>query len=1458
MPSNIDDFYNNTESLDDVRVDGVDDEILKGSLNTQRLMEHYEIDSDMAQEDYPTFAASFGYGGSPEADFSSYSNTVARRKESQKNAKRIASDRLDSSSRESHRRVLEGLTSDIPLLGTAIKLGTELDRWASVGLESASSFASEAIAGASGQLGDLQQPHISRLQEKLDKGKEEGTMDARQIDLAERQIQIKKNTQEFFLKIQEKAKEVSDNMDIEFGVEPEKAQSIVGQTIQIGSQIATGIGLLAANPVAGAAAFESLAYQEAVESYNEHAVNPNPEDRLKFGLTVAIPSAALDFVSGGEATIAKMLAKASVSSRKQLYAQLALSMPKEGMTEVLQKWMLTFMNNAEFGLEEEFFDGDTMKTFLIGAAGAGAAGGVISLPAILNAKTEKVLDLEGFSEEAFKTVTNSFTKEEFVENAGDNPAAKLLLEAAYDGNTKAQEAIMHFFDEGKAEESTVKPVEDKEILKALKDVKAAESEVETNLDVAEDQGDVPIRPSDPRDKAKTGFDTNARAPRAKTRAEAINRLKDVYKERIEGIKNKFQERIATLKEEAKRRQVSDKEAFVEERADLVDASKQLQGLIDSLPRSIRGDFKGFANLSKVKTLDGKLAFLDRAEARIQKLFDKEFRRSKRADLNRIVSKNLKGSPEKRAKRLGNQAADMFTEIRAITKRTPLENMERLEELLEDPKLTEDQALGLKTLFSAFNNIKGADSGRLNHAISIAESIQKTGTDFRKAFRAHETKRLEDLKDVVIESTVGSKETLQSIEEIEATESEKSWVKKAKENADEWSFSRNDALEQLIENLRTDQGERYEGPMHDAFTQMSFDATQEFHTRNTNSFQELGDTMFDVFESQGFTKKQAQKALSDFDKKNRNTGIHYKPDGNKEIQVPLSKWDAVQLWMWRQDKSLQPSFDAMGWSSKTDSEVELYIGSLGVSAGKKMLETYEQIGTDVNKVLFSIEGYEMPLVPNYSPVFKKGSNKEVDLDAALDMDTLIPATEKNRSFKERTKNKAPLRPIGAHKAFEKHISDMNHYMSFARVAKDMRNVFGDVQVKNSIRQSSGSNVANELLNSQIEDVIRGGLDKGKVDKFIGKMIGNLAVSKIALNLSSALKQLGSIPAYADAIPAGQWSVEFAKFFADVKGNSEMLLDTPYMKNRLKSSHDRDLRVIASKSFEKEVAGVRNLRDKMMILTRMGDAGAIVAGGFPVYSYHKNRALSNGMTEAEAHAEGVRQFSRATDRAQQSAEIMSQGYWQRGGSLPKLFTMFMTSPIQYNRVMIGSIKGWKKGRVSNAQLLKTITIYHVLLPQIFTAMASMGIGAFSEADEDDDVNQFWKRQRSALFIGNFNSIFMIGDAYEAVIKKLSQDASLFESSVGIPLMDQLEDFVKAADHFDDGEVVDGADDLMSALLSFGGMPYDPIRNNIEGAFEAATGATDHPVMRLLGFSDYSLMEDNDTKAASTRKGKRERRR
>jgi len=427
--------------------------------------------------------------------------------------------------------------------------------------------------------------------------------------------------------------------------------------------------------------------------------------------------------------------------------------------------------------------------------------------------------------------------------------------------------------------------------------------------------------------------------------------------------------------------------------------------------------------------------------------------------------------------------------------------------------------------------------------------------------------------------------------------------------------------------------------------------------------------------------------------------------------------------------------------------------------------------------------------------------------------------------------------GALEVFDKHISEMNHYITHGEVAARMNNLFNDDRVKRAIIQIYGPKRV-RLIKHMIDNFTRGGIDYGRIDPFVSKLIRNVAVGKLALNFPSAVKQLGSIPAYANAMPAAEWGAGFISFLKNPSSSIKILLETDYIKNRITTTGDRDLRAIAeSKSFQQAAMGAKSWRDRLMILTRLGDVGAIMAGGWPIYKKTYDDAIAAGKPISEAKKMAELEFGFVSDRSQQSSKPQNLSYFQSIGSFAKLFTMFMTSPIQYQRIINSSIRAWWKGRINLPTAIKTVAIYHIILPQIFTAMGSMGIGIFSDDEEKQEA--WWRRQRYAAVLGNLNAFFLAGDVLDALLGSIIKDEQFFDLSN--PVVSELSSIVKSAANI--GEEGNLSDLVGSLMLLLGGIPYDTISREFEAKYELLQG--DDVYQNIWGISDYAAFENQKRK-------------
>lgn len=158
---------------------------------------------------------------------------------------------------------------------------------------------------------------------------------------------------------------------------------------------------------------------------------------------------------------------------------------------------------------------------------------------------------------------------------------------------------------------------------------------------------------------------------------------------------------------------------------------------------------------------------------------------------------------------------------------------------------------------------------------------------------------------------------------------------------------------------------------------------------------------------------------------------------------------------------------------------------------------------------------------------------------------------------------------------------------------------------------------------------------------------------------------------------------------------------------------------------------------MWFTKFGDRAAIYFGGYPLYDYTYRQQIKLKRPEDMARKIAMREFEKATARAQQDANVQNLSHIQRGGSWAKLFTMFMTSKNQYYRQESGAWRNLREERGPAAENMKRILIFHFLLPMLFQWAA-------------DGFNIRWKRQLRAAVLGSLNGIFIYGDFAETVIK------------------------------------------------------------------------------------------------------------
>jgi hypothetical protein len=229
-----------------------------------------------------------------------------------------------------------------------------------------------------------------------------------------------------------------------------------------------------------------------------------------------------------------------------------------------------------------------------------------------------------------------------------------------------------------------------------------------------------------------------------------------------------------------------------------------------------------------------------------------------------------------------------------------------------------------------------------------------------------------------------------------------------------------------------------------------------------------------------------------------------------------------------------------------------------------------------------------------------------------------------------------------------------------------------------------------------------------------------------------------------IPIKDYAKNTALFWTNPYENAKTLIEgSNFIKNRWAEGYDRDVMRVFQDADQDGFFS--RLLDLGMSFGKTGDIIPIFIGGWSVYKYHLDKGLAAGMTEDAAKKEAIKQFEMTTERTQQAGHIKDLGMYQSGGSVARLFTMFLTSPRQYFISMSESILDAAAGKPGAVkQAAKKFVIAQIVLPSLFEAAGQMMLhGLDPEEWELDDFISAW-------ITGPLNGLFVVGSVGKRLVE------------------------------------------------------------------------------------------------------------
>ena len=271
--------------------------------------------------------------------------------------------------------------------------------------------------------------------------------------------------------------------------------------------------------------------------------------------------------------------------------------------------------------------------------------------------------------------------------------------------------------------------------------------------------------------------------------------------------------------------------------------------------------------------------------------------------------------------------------------------------------------------------------------------------------------------------------------------------------------------------------------------------------------------------------------------------------------------------------------------------------------------------------------------------------------------------------------------------------------------------------------------------------------------------------------------------------------------------------------------------------------------LMATTKAGDKAAIYLGGLPNYRYYKSEYKKNNpnATEQEAIDYAIVKFEKDTKDTQQSPDYQDKDYYQTKGALARSFNLFLTTPKQYfrkeiiaSRNLYRKLKAWDKnaGKGSVGENMRTLFVYHVIMPVFFQWAAQGFPGILRDIREEDDDELLW-----SAILGNLNAIFILGDAAVA-LKDYMTDKPWAGSSKNVPILQMISSLTRLAARASSAKSEEKQNELwgkfMLELATFTSVPAPTLAKMVKNYAILLEGDVDprEAILRLFLWSDYQI--------------------
>jgi hypothetical protein len=810
----------------------------------------------------------------------------------------------------------------------------------------------------------------------------------------------------------------------------------------------------------------------------------------------------------------------------------------------------------------------------------------------------------------------------------------------------------------------------------------------------------------------------------------------------------------------------------DDRAVLTRAMRTLDAVLAAFPAEVRGKVGGWLALARLGTQE---AMAKEIERRVE-ILDKELERTLRADaieeIRALVDRAMptRKPGEKPTGKLGAEAHRYFDAVSAVLDLSAADVDARrvaLEQELADAATPEEQAnvWEKQQILDTFGGLEAMkdrvplhDAADLEAALAQAMQVYQTGRNY---WRTIEEARLADVAAKVagVSAALPAAKTSAILAQGDAAKRISGMLSggvlrlrsfreiltillgKDAPLATEWADRAMAAMHQRTDEMR-DMNRRWFAAARKSTGKNRTKTEQELWTliseRTVSAVRRPGRPVTERIPIEsipnlaglGYNAQEiadAEAAFLALPEDSRKEFVEIERwEAQTEEEVELTQAEGIYLTMLAAQAQYTRPLEIAGWTAETLAEIEAGLSPLAKDMRTFMADEYRMGYFPLSSLFEGMFGVPLPQIENYAPGkwWSRGAEKAMDPAQA----GLVEGGFRAGFLKGRKAHQAAPRLENAFEVFFGHANQTANWKAMAPLARELRGVFADPDVKQQIVAAHGPEML-AVVNQWMESLEGNGLQIG-YSRLYQTMLDWQATTALAWKVGTLLKQSTAALGAAYKIPLREYMSGVGKFIAgrlDVKD----IWQSDIIQRRPEGGFSPEVRSLVAKTFLAAPTRRRNFLRAGMELIGYVDAMFTSFSAAIAYDYHLRQALASGMSEAAAKRQALAETERIVTQTAQPVEVTDRSLFEQTG-WGKLLLMFGGDSRQKASMWISALAAATKGKATPDDI-RVLALSHLVVGPMLQIISSAWMDWRDDDDDEwlDEKNwEAWDFARSIL--------------------------------------------------------------------------------------------------------------------------------